>query len=229
MKADLHSHLLPNLDDGAKSLQDSVSLISELAELGFTKLITTPHVMSDYFKNTPEKILPALDIVREELSRLNMPMQIEAAAEYYMDEVFVSKLETETLLTLPGNYLLFELSFVNYPSNLYDVIDQILQKGYRPVLAHPERYPYFAGEMENYSQLKDAGCYLQINTISLTGYYGKASQTIAEKLIDHTMVSFIGSDMHHQRHSAALKQSLKLPYVQKLLTDYQLLNPLLVV
>lgn len=227
VKADMHSHLIPGIDDGAPNLEASILLLQKIQTLGFEKVVTTPHIMADYYRNTPEIILAGLDKLREETIKQQLTIKIDAAAEYYLDETFVSKLQKQKLLTLGQDYLLFELSFVNYPQNLFDVIFEIQAKGYKPVLAHPERYPYFAGEMENYSRIKNAGCLLQLNTISLTGHYGKNVQKTAEDLVDNYLVDFIGTDMHHPGHAQLLQKALTLPYVHRLTTDYQLLNPLL--
>ncbi|WP_423149579.1 tyrosine-protein phosphatase [Rubrolithibacter danxiaensis] len=227
IKVDLHSHLIPGIDDGSPSVEHSVDLVSKMMELGFKKLITTPHVMADYYRNTPEIIKTGLDNLREELAKRNIEIQLEAAAEYYLDETFDNKLESGQVLTLGKGFLLFELSFVNCPQSFYDTIEKIKDKGYKPVLAHPERYPYFANSIENYQKIKATGCYLQLNTLSLTGYYGKPTQKIAEELVDKYLIDFLGSDLHHHKHAAMLKQALSLPYVKKVLTEYQLQNELL--
>lgn len=227
LKTDLHSHLIPGIDDGAQTLEDSITLIKKLMEVGYTKIITTPHIMADYYRNTPDIINKGLDVVREELARQNLNVELEAAAEYYLDETFESKLAKSDVLTMGSKYLLFEVSFVSYPPNLFDIIDKIKTRGFTPILAHPERYNYLAESIETFQRIKDAGCYLQLNTISLTGYYGKQTQRTAEQLVDHVLVDFIASDMHHVKHAAALESSLSIPYVQKLLTDYQLQNELL--
>ena len=215
---DMHSHILPGIDDGAQNLQQSLILANKFIELGYNKLIATPHIMADYYRNTPEKIYKALDILKDGLSKNNIALTVEAAAEYYVDEAFEKKLSRKELMTFGTNFVLFELSFVNPPQNLIDLLYRIQAAGYVPVLAHPERYPYY-GSIENYLQIRDAGCNLQINTISLTGYYGASARQLAEQLTDHHAVDFIGSDMHHPKHAAALKSSLQLPRVQKLLAE----------
>jgi tyrosine-protein phosphatase YwqE len=202
-------------------------LIQRLMSLGFKKLITTPHIMADYYRNTSDSILQGLEGLQKELILRNINIPIAAAAEYYLDETFENKLKKNDILTLGRKYVLFELSFINYPQNLFEVIDRILQKGYTPLLAHPERYPYMTGSIENYERLKAAGCYLQMNTLSLTGHYGKPTQTAAEQMVDHYLVDFIGSDMHKLKHADMLHKALSMPYVIKLLTDYQLQNEML--
>lgn len=226
IKTDLHSHLIPGIDDGAQDMDESITLITRMMDFGFKKIVTTPHIMADYYRNTTDIIVKGLDGLRNELSRRNINVEVEAAAEYYLDETFENKLDKGDILTIGGKYVLFELSFVNYPKNLFEIIEKIKDKGYTPLLAHPERYPYLSSALENYQQIKESGCYLQLNTVSLTGYYGKPTQKIAEEMVDNILIDFIGSDMHRMKHADMLYQSLKTPYVRRLLTDYQLQNEL---
>lgn len=225
--ADMHSHILPGIDDGAKNIGDSLLLAKRFQDLGYKKLVATPHVMADYFRNTPEIIHRALDTLREGLLKNNINLPVDAAAEYYLDETFENKIAKKEVLTFGKNYLLFELSFINAPHNLFDVIAKIQDAGYQPVLAHPERYPYFYNSIESYQQIKELGCFLQLNTISLTGYYGKGAKQTAEELIDNYCVDFLGSDMHHLRHADALKESLYIDRVQAILAQAQVKNLLL--
>lgn len=221
---DMHSHILPGIDDGAKNIGDSILLAKRFKELGYKKLVATPHVMADYFRNTPEIIHSALDKLREGLLKNNIDLEVDAAAEYYLDETFENKIAKKEVLTFGPNYLLFELSFINSPHNLYNVIAKMQDAGYQPVLAHPERYPYFHNSIESYKIIRDRGCFLQLNTIALTGYYGKGAKQTAEELIDNYCIDFLGSDMHHLRHADALKESLHLDRVQQILAQPQLKN-----
>ncbi|WP_026896838.1 tyrosine-protein phosphatase [Daejeonella oryzae] len=224
---DLHSHMIPGVDDGAQTVEESVALVSAMKDLGFQKIITTPHIMADYYRNTRDTIERGLDILREELIRQNINMPVEAAAEYYLDESFDTKLQKGDLMTIGDGFLLFEISFVNFPTNMFETIERIKDKGLKPILAHPERYPYLTDSLDKYRQIKESGCYLQLNTISLTGYYGKGTQKAAEELVNNMLIDFIASDMHHLKHAGALKRSLNLPLVRTLLTDYQLQNTIL--
>jgi len=214
----MHSHILPGIDDGARRLDDSIALARRFKALGYQRLIATPHVMADYFRNTPDTIGRALDALREGLMQNDIDLQVDAAAEYYMDETFERKVREKNVLTFGKNYLLFELSFINYPANVYDMIKLMLDSGYQPVLAHPERYPYFHGTVDNYSRIKEQHCCLQTNAIALTGYYGPGPKALAEEMIDNNLLDFLGSDMHHLRHADALKDSLYLPAIQKALS-----------
>lgn len=218
---DMHSHILPGIDDGAKDLEESIALVERLKALGYCKLIATPHIMGDYYRNTPEKIHHALDILRKEIKKRKIDIEVDAAAEYYLDEFFEQNLHQNNVLTFSG-YLLFELSYVNEPNNLEEIIGEIRERGYFPVLAHPERYAYFHKSPERYQEIKDLGCYLQLNTISLTGYYGKGVKKAAENLVNKGIIDFLGSDAHHQKHLDALEKSLSLSVLENLVDNITL-------
>ncbi|MEE1947223.1 CpsB/CapC family capsule biosynthesis tyrosine phosphatase [Pedobacter sp. KR3-3] len=224
---DMHSHIIPGIDDGAKNINDSLALAKRFKALGFKKLVTTPHVMADYYRNTPETIQKGLDILREGLQKNGIDLEVDAAAEYYLDETFENKIAKKNVLTFGQNFLLFELSFINPPHNLFEAIAKMQDAGYQPVLAHPERYPYYQNSLESYEQIRDTGCMLQLNTISLTGYYGKSCKQAADELVDNHCIDFLGSDMHHLRHADALKESLYVERLQNILSQPQLNNLLL--
>lgn len=207
--ADMHSHFIPGIDDGCKTIDESLALIRSMMELGFRKLITTPHVMSDYFKNNSAIITEGLGKLKEKLSAEFIRVELEAAAEYYLDDVFLKLLDKRNLLTFGSEkYLLLEVSYINYPENFNNMIFDILVKGYTPVLAHPERYPYWSVKFEEYKKLRDMGVLFQLNITSFSGYYGPDVKRTAEKLAAHNMVDFLGSDAHHHKHIAALQKSL---------------------
>ena len=221
---DMHSHLIPGIDDGAQTIEDSVQLIRELHEMGFKKLITTPHIMSDYYKNTPENIKAGLEKVRAAIKTAGIPIEIDVAAEYYLDEQFLTKLKSPDVLTFGNKYLLFEVSYINKPENLNACIFAIQQQGLKPVLAHPERYPFFYDDFDEYKRLHDRGVLLQLNTNSLTGYYSPAARMIAMRMIDENLIDFIGTDCHHMRHAESLKHCQKEKYLRKIATYPHLLN-----
>lgn len=217
VKTDMHSHLIPGIDDGAKTIEDSVDLIRRLYEMGFKKLITTPHIMSDFYKNTPENILSGLEKVKSAVKAANIPISLFAAAEYYIDDGFIKKLETEKLLTFGENYLLFEVSYINCPDNINEIIFKMMVMGYKPIMAHPERYPFWYKNFDQYKQFKDNGVLLQLNTNSLCGYYGHEAKKIAEKLIDNNLVDLLGTDTHSTKHTHALKACQIEKYYHKVL------------
>ncbi|MES2278587.1 MAG: CpsB/CapC family capsule biosynthesis tyrosine phosphatase [Bacteroidota bacterium] len=226
LQVDMHSHVLPGIDDGAQTIEDSIFLVKKMIEVGIKKIIATPHIMIDYYRNTPETINGALATLKEALVDEGIDIVIEAAAEHYFDETFESRVDTDGLMIMKGNYVLFEFSFINKPPNMIPVIQKIVDKGYKPILAHPERYTYLT--IDELRNLRSWGCNMQLNTISLTGYYGPEIKKIAESLVDAQLVDFISSDMHHPRHAAAFHNALLMPYLEKLMADdYPLKNTLL--
>ncbi len=225
IKVDMHSHVLPGIDDGATTPEESLVLVRKMMELGIEKIIATPHIMADYYKNTRETINNALEVLKEALAKENIDIKIEAAAEHFFDETFDDRIERGELMIMGGKYVLFEYSFITPPPNAIPTIQKIKDKGYQPILAHPERYPYL--DLEQYRNIHDWGCDFQLNTISLTGYYGRDVKERAEMLIDNQLIDFISSDMHHPRHAAAFKDALRTTYIEKILFDYPLKNIML--
>lgn len=222
--ADMHSHLLPQLDDGVKTLEESSSLIQQLVELGYQKIITTPHVMNDYYKNEPETIKEKLNLVNQYLGTENINIQIEAAAEYYLDEALIERISSgEKLLTFGKNYLLFETNFLTEPFQLKEFIFSVTTLGYKPVLAHPERYQYIVNNFEKAEDLKDRGVLFQVNIPSIIGAYSKPIQKLTLQLIDRGWVDFLGSDCHNQMQMDILKEAFGNRYVKKAL-ELPLLN-----
>lgn len=224
LKCDVHSHFIPGIDDGAQTMEESVALIREFHKLGYKKIITTPHILTDGYKNTPEIILSGLEKVKVALKHEHIPMEMEAAAEYYLDFDFERKLKEEKLLTFGSNYLLFEVSYVNSPDNLETIIFKLLTAGYKPVLAHPERYPFWMGNLEKYEKLKEKGVLFQLNINSLAGYYGDDSKETAEMLIEKNMIDFLGSDCHKLRHVEVMHETVYQKLLQKLIESGKLLN-----
>jgi tyrosine-protein phosphatase YwqE len=224
LTTDMHAHFLPGIDDGASTLEESLFLIKKLMDCGYTKLVATPHIMNDFFKNTPEIIYSKLFQVKEAVLDQGWKIEIEAAAEYYLDEWFMDMLQTNTpLLTFGNRYLLFETSFINQPALLPEAVFLMQSLNYKPVLAHPERYVYFQDNFEKCAELYRNGVLLQININSLCGYYSAPAQLLAEKLIDKKMVHFAGTDCHATKHIKALELTHSKKYYTKLLAS-DLLN-----
>ena len=204
LKTDIHSHFIPGIDDGSPDMDTTINIIQEMQKLGFRKVITTPHVMSDFYKNSSEIILKGLAAVRAELKVQKINMEIDVAAEYYIDYDFEQKIGQEEFLTFGNNYILVELSFMEAPNTLYDIIFKLQLEGYKVVLAHPERYHYF--QMKDYKDLINRGVLLQINWLSLISYYSQDIKNKTEDLIAENMVSFIGTDCHNIRHAQLYKK-----------------------
>jgi len=207
-KVDIHSHLLPEIDDGVQSLEESISLIKKFKLLGYTKLITTPHIISDFYPNTQEIIMEKLSLVQDAIKNENIDIIIEAGAEYYLDMHFLSLIETQNIIPFMNHYVLFETSYTDKPIILELAIQSLLENGYIPVMAHPERYHYLHNDMEKYRNLKALGVLFQINAKSL---FNKTSPSykLALKLIQLGLVDFIGSDAHRMNDLNKLEFFLK--------------------
>lgn len=205
---DVHSHLLPGIDDGVKTIEESLEVIKHFSGLGFKKLITTPHIMSDYYKNTPEIIREKLSEVKSAVLKAEIPIEIEAAAEYYLDENFYKKiLDGGEILTFSDNYVLFETSFSVEPMLLKEVIFKLNSSGYIPVYAHPERYIYLHEKPQLLNELIDQGLLFQLNVLSLIGYYSRQVQKMAEQMIKRNAIAFLGSDCHNMLQASELKDA----------------------
>jgi len=220
IQVDIHSHLLPGIDDGVQSLEDAAEIIVYFNSLGYQRLITTPHVMSDAYRNTTEGILGKLEELRAFLKERQISVTIEAAAEYYLDEaVFKMLHDNQPLLTFgPQRFLLFETNFLTEPLNLKEFIFLAMSKGYKPVLAHPERYLYLQNDWGKVEDLIERQVYFQLNISSITGYYSRGVQITAQKLIDKGWVHLLGSDCHHFQPAQLVSSAHKLKYFQKALS-----------
>lgn len=206
---DIHSHLLPGLDDGVKSPVEAMYILRSLAKIGYKKIITTPHVLSEYYPNNPSDIHEKLEEMRYIIHQNNLDIILEAAAEYYLDESLMAKLHNqEKLLTLGKNYLLFETSFLNKPAYLEDAIFNMHTNGYQPVLAHPERYDYLQGNQSLIEKLKDMNVLFQLNILSLTGYYSAGIKTMAQYLLKKDTIDLIGTDCHNPLQVELIMKSL---------------------
>jgi len=198
---DIHSHLLPGIDDGAKDMDTSIALLLKMASYGIKNFITTPHVLGSVYPNSSEVIKQKLAAVKKELEKREIKgISIQAAAEYMLDGEFSALLDQKDILVLKDNYILVEMSYFSAPINLYELLFEIQLKGYKPVLAHPERYNFYHTDFKSYYKLKQAGCLFQLNLLSLTDQYGKGVQKTSEKLLKENLYDFVGTDTHHQNH-----------------------------
>ncbi|WP_284651826.1 tyrosine-protein phosphatase [Flavobacterium terrisoli] len=207
---DIHSHLLPGIDDGAASIEDTATLIEGMKQMGITKFITTPHVMGEVWQNTRTQIEDKLKNTIEELTVPEIGHNFKAAAEYMIDSEFRELFIHEKLLTLKENYVLVEISYLNPPIQLYDILFELQIAGYQPVLAHPERYGFYHHSIEKYKKLKKAGCLFQLNMLSTTGYYGQRVARISDLLLKEQLIDFVGSDVHHARHLEFMQKKIVL-------------------
>ena len=207
---DIHSHLLPGIDDGAKDMDDTKTLMEGLRKIGIKQFITTPHIIKNLHDNNHEIIEKKRDEVNATLGE-----NFRAAAEYMMYNYFYDSLKHENLLTLKDNYVLIEMSYINPPIQLYDILFELRLAGYKIILAHPERYPfYYSKSFSDYKKLLENGCKFQLNLNSIFGYYGKSTQKVAFDLLEQNMITFVGTDVHHQNHVDSLSRELPLNKIQ---------------
>jgi len=207
LHTDFHSHLIPGIDDGAADISESIALIKGMVQLGYKKIITTPHVLWEVYPNTTEIIKRGLEELRQAVKEAGIPVEINAAAEYFIDDHLQEQLEKKVpLLPISDNKVLVEFSMITAPLDLKEVLFEMQLQGYQPILAHPERYAYLANKKALYDELKGTGCLFQLNLLSLSGYYGSAVQELADYLIKKEYYDFAGTDLHGTRHLSALKK-----------------------
>lgn len=225
LKTDIHSHLLPGIDDGAKDLATSLELIRGMKELGYQKLITTPHIIWDMYRNTPAIINDKLELVREAVKKEGIDIEIHAAAEYFLDEHVEELLKKkEPLLTVSGKKVLTEFSLAFPSMNTKDILFEMQMQGYQPIIAHPERYIYLQQNKEFYQELKDIGCLFQLNILALSGHYGRSVKDLAEYLLNKGFYDLVGTDLHHSRHLEELQYAEMTAALQKAIESGQISN-----
>lgn len=226
-ETDLHSHILPGIDDGSPDTKKSILLIREMQKWGIRKIITTPHIAEETFENTAETIKEAWDSLKTELDKEGIEQDIRYSAEYRIDDGFIRLFESDQLIPLPDNYLLVENSFIQAFWNLDELLFQIQLKGFKPILAHPERYAYYHNQKKIYTTMHDAGCEFQVNILSFTGYYGKGIKEVAFWLAEQGYIDFLGTDLHNLNHAQAISDFLTTKEYKKLTGKINIKNDLL--
>jgi protein-tyrosine phosphatase len=222
---DMHSHLLPGIDDGSPDVETSIHLIKGMMSMGLRKFITTPHIYPDLFPNTLETIEAAYQLLKQKIDEEQLDVDLRYAAEYFIDDFFQERLQKgQKLLPIQDNWVLLEISFISPPPDLNHVLFDLVTGGYQPILAHPERYSFYHRDKDIYHRFRDQGCFLQINLLSLIGYYGRPVQDTAFYLIEEGLVDLVGTDLHHERHLESLHNLLRSEELNELLTSDRLLN-----
>lgn len=217
---DIHSHILPGIDDGSPDIDTSLQLLQSLSATGINKFICTPHIISDMYHNTPQTINEALTRLKKAVRDKGIPVELSAAAEYMLDDHFMELLrKKEPLLTLTKNYILTELSYSTPPEKLEQISFEININNYQPLMAHPERYPYYHKNYAAYTRMKELGFLLQVNLLSLTGYYGKKVAKAAKFILENDLADFVGTDLHHFNHLQVLTDTRSIEIFEKYLGD----------
>ena len=213
---DMHSHILPGIDDGSPDVATSIQFVKALQNLGFQKLICTPHIYKDLYPNTSSSIDDAKQKLQTEMDKAKITITLDSAAEYMLDQDF--DLNTE-LCTLPNKHLLVEMSYLTESPSVNDSLFNLQIKGFKPILAHPERYTFYFKDMSRLKQFKEKGCLLQLNLLSIIGYYGKDVKQLAELLLKENLYDLAGTDLHHDKHLQALTQSVQSGKLHDLLSS----------
>jgi len=221
LSVEVHNHVLPGLDDGARSMQDALQMMFFWVEMGYQKVITTPH-HSTYFPTQSVDIEEKLLQLRHQMQEQEMPIQLTAAAEYLLERELLEK-ASQLRFFGPKRYLLVELGFDMLPIGWEEAFFALQQQGYTIVIAHPERYAY--ATPDRLKSWYERGYFLQINLLSLAGYYGRSEMERAEYLLEKNWVHFVGSDMHHPGQISYLREALQKKVLRRRLDKF--LNPTL--
>ena len=223
--ADMHSHLIPGIDDGSPDMETSLILIKGMVDAGYKKLITTPHIMWDMYQNTREDILLKFETLKEKVKQEGIKVELGVGAEYYLDDYVKDLLKKkEPLLTLNNNLVLVEFSLASEPIDLKDILFELQVQGYQPVIAHPERYIYNERNKYFFEVLKSSGLLFQLNILSLSGFYGKSVQEMANYFLKNEFYELAGTDLHNQHHLEALANPALNTSMKRLVDSGKLIN-----
>lgn len=206
---DVHCHILPGVDHGAKNIQNGIELLKADMDMGIDRVILTSHVTSETFENTPETLQAAFDTFKAAVDEAGLDIEMHLSAEYRIDDYWQKEYAAGHIIPMPGNYILLENSFVQELIGSDQMMFDLMCKGYKPILAHPERYPYWAHNRERYEKMHNTNLKFQINILSFTGYFGSSARDTANWLVKNGMVDMLGSDMHHLEHAEIIKDYLR--------------------
>ncbi len=221
---ELHCHIVPGVDDGSASLKESIEICKRLKALGVNKILATPHCTESTFENTVETIEPQFNSLVEGLASEGVDLELHFSFEYRIDDNFLNIFNNKQIKPLPGNYVLVENSFIQPSWNLENTLYELKIQGYKPILAHPERYAYYVADKSMYTKLYDQGTLFQVNILSLAGFYGKGVQRTALWLLEKGYIDFIGTDCHNMTHVEAIEDFLKSKAYQKIKDQFKILN-----
>jgi len=228
LKVDVHSHILPGIDDGSPDIESSIKIIEGLKNFGFQKVIMTPHIMSDLYVNTPETIKNAYQELQNAIKDKNIDIEIDYAAEYLLDGGLLEHAKTHGLIPVSDNYVLIELPYFSKPPKIFEVIFEIESMGYKIILAHPERYIMWHNDFSKFEELKKRNVFFQLNIMTFADIYPYPTRKIAEKLIKNDMVEFLGTDVHNTLQYKIIKQALYDKHLYNLINSGKILNHTLV-
>ena len=226
---DMHNHILPGIDDGAKTVEESIELIKSFSEFGVQNFIATPHIMDNYYPNTTETIHTSLDNLRKGMYANDLKhVSFDVAAEHMIDANFETLLDKSEMMPLRKNYLLVEMSYLQPSINFEEAIQKIASKRFFPILAHPERYNFLQLKSSKFKKYKKKGILFQMNLLSLSEFYGKDVQKKALHLLDEGLIDFVASDVHNLSQLQNLKEikltnnqlELMLPLIDRTIQSF---------
>lgn len=206
---DVHNHILPGVDHGATDIDNAIELIKAQMDMGITRFILTSHITQSTFENTPDTINAAFDIFKEAIDKSGLDIQLHISAEYRLDEFSLEQFKNNKFLPMPQDHLLLENAFQQERLDLDEILFDVQLKGFTPIMAHPERFHYYAVRKDRYKQLHNAGTLFQVNLLSFAGYFGKTARSNAEWLLENDFIDFLGSDMHNMQHAGILKEYIQ--------------------
>lgn len=209
LQTDIHTHVLPGVDDGAENTESALILLRGLQKLGISRVIATPHIYWDYYPNTKSELEGSFSNFKKHVSDQNIDLELELSAEYFLDEHFIQLIEKGELMPFSGDHILFEISPLAENPLLEETIFSLRINGFSPILAHVERYLYLSNQIKKIQKLKDMGCSFQLNILSLTGAYGGPVKHFAKMLLKHNLIDFLGTDIHHSNHLAEIEKGVK--------------------
>ena len=213
---DMHTHILPLIDNGPHTLEESILLLKKMAADGVKKVIATPHIMADFYGNTPERINFLYEHLDYEIKQLNLPIKLDIAAEYYLDDFFINIVkEEQPLLLIKNTYLLLETGLVNIHPKLWEVVELLRKRNITVILAHPERYNYLQQNFDFVEKLYHHVLF-QINLNSWVSTHN-ATRTLAERIVKEGFVSFVGSNVHSIQEWNIAKDQLNTNIYEALL------------
>ncbi len=220
---DVHCHILPGVDHGSQNVEQSIEMLRAERDMGITRVILTSHVTAETFENTPDTLRPAFEILKQAVAETEdiSHMQLYLSAEYRMDEFWDKQYTLGNQIAMPGNYILMENSFHQELLGLDELLFDLKVKGYKPILAHPERYIYYAQRKQRLEQLHNTGTKFQVNLLSLAGYFGQHCRETALWLVKHGMVDMLGSDMHGMEHVKVIQDYINSKEWRKLVPQIQ--------
>ena len=200
-KTDIHCHILPGVDHGSQSIEQSLDMLRAEKQMGIERVILTSHVTAITFENTRETLMDSFLKLKDAVTDIGLDIELALSAEYRMDEYFDKEYAADHLIPMPGNHILLENSFQQELMNLDDLLFDMQVKGYKTILAHPERYSYYSRRRKRYEQLHNAGARFQVNILSFTGYFGEEARESALWFVRNGMIDYLGSDMHNVKHA----------------------------